>query len=621
MKAAFLYFKHFNIIFVLYLCIFIIQTSLAYATSKQNEKTYASYAHGFSYSGQLKYTKNFLHFNYVNTFAPKQATLTLNSNSLFDKFNPFSLKGQAAPAITLLMFDTLMTASLDEQNSMYGLIANGIRIDNNGMRIVFQIDPNARFNNQDAIQAKDVKYSFDMLMQHGAPTFGFMYADIQNCRIIDTHTIEFNLKQHNKEMPILLGNLPIFSSKWVGNADFSKLNFTVPIASGPYLIDKYYQGRSITYKLNPNYWAKNHATRKGMFNFQNIRFEVYQDDVARLEAFKSGNFDAIVEYRAKNWAKAYTGKLFAQKKLIKQNFAHQNGNGMQGFVFNMRKNIFKDIKVRQALSLALDFDWMNKQLFYNAYMRLNSYFTNSIYAADMNINDIESISSIEKQYFNALDIQKIPHIPQFYTAQKLNNTEAALKLRQNLLQAQQLLEQAGWKYKDGFLRNAKGQIFTFEIAEVGESLSRVISAYKRNLNKLGIEVKESVLDPAIYQKRLETFDFDMVSVRYPDTSSPGNELINRFSSKAASTNGSDNIIGIADKRIDKMLDIIVQAKTQVELTAATKVLDRLLLSEYYIIPHWYSNTHRIGYSAALKYPQNIPLYYDAETWLIATWWK
>ncbi len=565
--------------------------TLSHATPEVN------YVHGFSYNGQLKYTKDFSHFNYVNTFAPKQGTLTLNSNSLFDKFNPFSLKGQAAPAITLLMFDTLMTSSLDEQNSMYGLIADGIRIEKNGLRITFHINPNARFSNQDAIQAQDVKYSFDTLIKEGAPTFAFMYADIQNCRIIDTHTIEFNLKQSNKEMPILLGSLPIFSSKWVHNKIFSKLNFDIPIASGPYLIDTYYQGRSITYKLNPQYWAKNHATRKGMFNFERIRFEVYQDDVARLEAFKAGNFDAIVEYRAKNWAKAYTGKLFAQKKLIKQNFTHQNGNGMQGFAFNIRKDIFKDVRVRQALSLALDFDWMNKQLFYNSYIRLNSYFTNTPYSAN------------------------IGHAGNMVNSANLNNIDAALQLRKNLLQAQKLLEQAGWKYKDGFLRNAQGQIFSFEILEVGESLSRVISAYTRNLNKLGIEVKERILDAAIYQKRLENFDFDMVSVRYPDTSTPGNELINRFSSKAAVTEGSDNIIGIASKNIDDILNNIVQAQIQKELIAATKLLDKTLLSEHYVIPHWYSNTHRIGYQSALKYPKVIPLYYNAETWLMSTWWK
>ncbi len=599
-----------------------------------NTNNMLEYSYGFSNHSSLKYKKEFNSFDYVNVNAPKQGAVTLSASGLFDKFNPFSLKGEAAPAISFLMFDTLMVSSMDEEASIYGLIADGIKVENNGMNILFHINPNAQFSNKDKIIADDIKFSFETLFSYGTPAFKFLYADIERCSVINNQTISFKLKKNNPEMPILLGGMPIFSPKWLNNKnpkEFSNLTFEQPIASGPYLIDNYYQGRNITYKINPNYWARNHPVRRGMFNFNKIHFETYQDDIAKLEAFKSGAFNVLVEYRAKNWVKSYNGKNFDNKSLIKEEFRHKNGNGMQGFVFNIRKSIFKDIKVREALTLALDFEWMNKQLFYNSYTRLNSYFTNTSYAATIEINSLEK-EYLFKAGLNQQDIEKfkLPNTyPSFKSDIGIKNNDfehkdkefSALVLRNNLLKAQKLLKEAGWEYKNGALRNKQNKEFIFEILDYGGSLSRVIGAYARNLNKLGIEVKQRTVDAAIYQKRLEKFDFDMISVRFPDTNSPGNELIERFSSKSRNIQGSDNLIGVDNKVIDNILSYIISSKDQKELSASTRALDRILLNEFYIIPHWYSGVHRIGYSSFLQYYKTqFPLFYSAEPWIISTWW-
>jgi microcin C transport system substrate-binding protein len=574
------------------------------AAQAQNNNSNNSYEYGISANGKLKYTHDFKNFDYLNPQAPKNGSivLSLGIGGLFDKFNPYSLKGDSAPAIDVLMFDTLCAPSLDETASVYGLIADGIKIfpAKNPNKIIFHINPLARFNNNDKIHASDVKFSFETLIKYGAPNFKFLYADIDmnniNTKIsVDDSVIEFNLKPNkiNNEMPLLLAGLPVFSSKWLANKGFEQLTFEQPISSGAYLIEDYKAGRNINYKLNPKYWAKNHPTRKGWFNFNTIRFEVYQDDVAKLEAFKAGAFDANIEYRAKNWASNYKGSLFDNGSLIKTNFKHSNGNGMQGFAFNLRKPIFADIKVRQALALAIDFNWMNKALFYGQYTRINSYFSNTKYAYNKNNNNDNNY--IEQQF----------------------------NLRQRLLKAQELLKQAGWTYKEGWLRNAKGEIFSFEILDSNGSLNRVISAYIRNLNKLGIAVSSKTVDASIYQKRLENFDFDMTTKKYGDSNYPGNEVMQRFSSTSADTTGSENIMGIKDIKIDALLAEITQAKNDSELLVAAKQLDKALIDGYYIIPHWYSDSHRVAYANHLKYPQmqTLPLYYDANSWIMGAWWS
>jgi microcin C transport system substrate-binding protein len=350
-----------------------------------------------------------------------------------------------------------------------------------------------------------------------------------------------------------------------------------------------------------------------MFNFGRIHYRFYKDDVARLEAFKAGEFDVVVEYSAKNWARAYIGPKFESGEIIKRTLSHSNGAGMQGFVMNLRRPQFVDVRVRKALGLALDYEWMNRQLFYGQYKRIDSYFNNSELAAT------GMPSPDELKLLQPLGDELDPEV--FGPAPVPPNTDPPHSLRANLLQARALFKEAGWEYRDGALRNAKGQPLTFEILDDQSALSRVISVYVRNLQKLGVEVVQRTADYALVQKRMEEFDFDMTSMRFGDFTTPGNELFDRFSSQAADEKGSSNYWGLKDREVDRLVARVVAADTYKDLIAASRALDRVLLNMYITVPHWYSATHRVAYRNRFGIPQTQPLYYQADGYVVSSWWE
>ncbi|TCS34760.1 microcin C transport system substrate-binding protein [Paucimonas lemoignei] len=572
--------------------------------------------HAFSLYDTPKYPAGFTHFAYVNPDAPKRGTLYLanpDRRTSFDKFNPFSLKGVSAAGVSDLMFESLATGSSDEVATMYGLLADDMTLAPDRMAMTFHLNPKARFNNGDPVLAADVKYSFDTLMAKGAPQFKIMFADVKQCVVIDERTVRFDFKSKNHELPLIVGGVPVFSRKWAAGTSFDKIQLQEPIASGPYLIERYDVGRSIAYKRNPNYWGTEIPSRKGMFNFDRIVYRFYKDDVARLEAFKAGEFDVVVEYSAKNWARSYKGPKFENGEIVKRELTHSNGAGMQGFVMNLRRPQFQDIRVRRALGLALDYEWMNRQLFYGQYKRIYSFFNNSDMAAT-GLPSADELRLLEPMR-NKLD----PAV--FGQAPVPPRTDPPSSLRANLLAARDLLAQAGWTYRDGALRNAKGEILSFEILDDQPSLSRVISVYVRNLEKLGIQVSQRTADFALVQKRMEEFDFDMTSIRFPDTTSPGNEMFDRFGSKAADQPGSDNAWGLKDPVVDRLVETLVKADTRRDLVAAARALDRVLLHKYIVVPHWYSSTHRVAYRNRFGIPQVAPLYYQANPYVVSSWWE
>lgn len=573
-------------------------------------------AHAFSLYDTPKYPAGFTHFDYVNPDAPKGGDLFLanpDRRTSFDKFNPFSLKGVAAAGVANLMFETLAASSADEIATMYGLLADDMTLAPDRLSMTFHLNPKARFNNGDPVLAADVKYSFDTLMAKGAPQFKVIYSEVKDCVVLDTRTVRFDFKSRNHELPLIVGNVPVFSHKWAEGTDFDRIQLTPPIASGPYLIERYDTGRSITFKLNPDYWGRDLPARKGMYNFGRIHYRFYKDDVARLEAFKAGEFDLVVEYSAKNWARSYKGKQFDDGEIIKRELAHSNGAGMQGFVMNLRRPQFRDVRVRQALGLALDYEWMNRQLFFNSYKRIYSFFNNSPMAAT------GLPSADELKLLGPLRSKLDPAV--FGPAPIPPNTDPPHSLRANLLQAVELFRQAGWTYRDGALRNAKGEPFEFEILDDQSAMSRVISVYVRNLQKLGIQVTQRTADYALIQQRMDDFDFDMTSIRFPDISSPGNEMFDMFGSRAADQKGSSNIWGVKDPAVDSLVESLVQADTRRQLVASARALDRVLLHKYIVIPQWYSSTHRIAYRNRFGMPDRLPLYYQADPYVISTWWQ
>lgn len=573
-------------------------------------------AHAFSLYDTPKYPAGFTHFDYVNPDAPKGGELFLanpDRRSSFDKFNPYSLKGVAAAGVSNLMFETLAVSSGDEVATMYGLLADDMVLAPDRLAMTFHINQKARFNNGDPVLAADVKYSYDTLMEKGAPQFKSIFSEVRRCVVVDERTVRFEFKSLNHELPLIVGSVPVFSRKWAAGTAFDQIQLTPPIVSGPYLIDRYDTGRSISYKLNPDYWGANIPTRKGTFNFGRINYRFYKDDVAKLEAFKAGEFDLVVEYSAKNWARSYKGPKFTSGEIIKRELTHSNGAGMQGFVMNLRRPQFQDVRVRRALDLALDYEWMNRQLFFGSYKRIYSFFNNSPMAAT------GLPSADELKLLEPLRDKLDPVV--FGPAPVPPNTDPPRSLRANLLEAVELFRQAGWTYRDGALRNAKGEPFAFEIIDDQSALSRVISVYIRNLEKLGIQVTQRTADFALVQKRMDEFDFDMTSIRFPDVSSPGNEMFDMFGSKAADEKGSNNAWGLKDPAVDRLVEKLVAADSRQQLVAAARALDRVLLHKHIVVTHWYSSTHRVAYRDRFGIPATAPLYYQADPYVISTWWQ
>ena len=592
----------------------------------------AQAAQGISQYGKPKYADGFAHFDYVNPNAPRGGTLTLpnpGQRSSFDKFNPYTLRGVTAPGIEL-MFESLAEGSADEVSSIYGLLAEDIAVAADHKSVTFRIRPEAKFSDGTPVLAADVKHSFDTLMSGKAhPRYKTTFADIKEAVVLSDRSVRFDFKNNNAELPILAGTLPIFSRNWGKKADgsivpFEKIAFEAPVGSGPYLIESFKAGKSITYKRNPQYWAdqlnKPLNVRVGFYNFDRVLYKLYSDDAVRLEAFKAGEFDAIVEYRAKIWAKGYVGSKFDNGTLSKKAFLNHNGAGMQGFAMNVRKPIFQDARVRQALGLALDFEWLNRQIFFDQYGRINSYFTNSDLSA--NFDGPRKPTEAELKLLRPLKAKYPQWVPDavFGPMPAPPSTKSPDSLRQNLKKARELLMHAGWQYRDGALRNERGEPFRMEMVENGGFFLRVISAYSRNLEKLGIQLDIRTSDFALYQKRLDEYDFDMTTTRFPDSQNPGNELWDRFGSQAAKEKGSDNIIGIQSPVVDALVEEITKAQNREELRAACRALDRVLWNSYFVIPQWYNPTHRVAFRKEMRYPEP-PLYYSAEPWIMQNWWK
>ncbi|WP_175768617.1 extracellular solute-binding protein [Burkholderia cenocepacia] len=578
-------------------------------------------AYAIAQYGEPKYPPGFKHFDYVNPDAPKGGTLVLANPSRltsFDKFNPFTMRGNTAPGIDML-FESLATGSSDEPASAYGLLADDIDVAPDRRSVTFHLNPRARFSNGDRVTADDVKFSFDTLKsKQAAPQFGAYFAEITKAVVVDSATVRFEFHSANRELPLIAGGVPVFSRKWGLRADgsripFDQLAFEQPIGSGPYVIERYDNGRTITYRRNPAYWGADLPVRVGTNNFERIVYKLYGDGVARLEAFKAGEYDVLVEYIARNWTRRDVGKRFDSGELVKREFRQHNGAGMQGFFMNLRRPLFRDVRVREALDLAFDFEWLNRQLFYSAYTRLNSYF------ADTDLQATGTPSEGELKLLEPLRAQLDPAV--FGPTVTQPDTNPPGSLRANLLKARALLAQAGWTYRDGALRNAKGEPFTFEILDdAGGAMEGVVTAYQRNLAKLGIVVRFRTADYALLQKRLDAFDYDMTTIRLPGVQVPGAEQYSRYASKFADEPGSDNFIGLKSPAVDALLHALGAAQTREELLDATHALDRVLMHGYYAVPQWYSTTHRIAYKRTLAYPRTLPLYYSAEGWVVSTWW-
>ena len=572
--------------------------------------------HGISIDGRLKYKPGFKHFDYVSENALKGGTLTLHDLGSFDKMNPFTLKGNAPYGLDNFIFETLAVSSLDEPFAEYGLVARDIELAEDKLSVTYTLDEKARFSDGTPVTPDDIKFSLETLKSDKAHPFYQIYLkDITEAQILDNNRVRFLFARPNRELHMIASQVPVLSKAFYEKNGFNSPEnssaMTPPVGSGPYVVAEVNPGKSITYKRNPDYWAIDHPARKGMYNFDSIKIKYFKDQIVSVEAFKAGEFDFMAINIAKQWKRDLGGKHFQSGQLIKNRFPHKNNAGMQGFVFNTRKSLFKDPRVRKAIGLALDFEWTNKTLFFDQYTRSNSYFSNSDLAAT-GLPEAMELKLLEP-YRNLLpeEIFTQPVAP--------SSTNPPSSLRKNLRVAKKLLSESGWEVKKGALQNEKGEKLFFEILLVSPSFERVMAPYVTNLKKLGIDARYRTIDPALYTDRIKNFDYDMVVNVFGQSQSPGNEQRDYWHSTSADRKGSRNFAGITNPVVDKLVDAIIYASTQDELTAACRALDRVLWYGYYVVPNWYLAFHRLAYSSKFMQPENLPLYYSADQ-LLMTWW-
>lgn len=568
--------------------------------------------HGLAMHGEPKYPKGFSHFDYVNPDAPKGGTLKLSvyANG-YDSFNPFDIKGIAAAGITTYLYDTLLESSADEPFSEYGLIAESVETPEDRSYVVFNLRKEARFQDGQPITAEDVKFTFETLVTKGHPFYRNYYADVADVVVEGPRRIRFDFKETtNRELPLILGQMPILPAHYWKDREFGKNGLTPPVGSGPYRISDFEAGRSITYERVKDYWAKDLGVRKGRFNFDHIRYDYYSDDNVALEAFKAGNFDFRLESSAKNWATAYTGPKFDDGSIVKESIEHHRPAGMQGFAFNTRRAVFSDPTVRRALAYAFDFEWANENLFYGQYTRTDSYFENSDLASSglPTGRELEILEPFRKQLPEEV-------FTQAYTPPSTTGQQG---LRQNLRKALELLRSAGYAIEDGKMINQEtGEPLAFEMLLFQKSFERVVLPFKKNLARLGIDMSLRVVDSNQYVQRVRNFDFDMIVQSIPESDSPGNEQREYWYSSNVNVTGSRNYMGVNDPVVDKLVDMIIQAPSREELVYRVRALDRVLLHGYYVIPQWHLTSDRVAYWNKLERPNMTPKNgFDLNNWWI-----
>lgn len=565
--------------------------------------------HGIAMHGDLNYASDFKHFEYVNPQAPKGGTVKHSALGTFDSFNNFIIKGNPADGLGLI-YDSLLARALDEPFSLYGLVAESLEVPSDRSWIIFNLRSDAQFSDGHPLTAEDVVFSFEILRSKGAPFYKAYYADITKVEALSPKRVKFTFKNNqNRELALIVGEVPILPKHYWEERDFQKPSLDIPIGSGPYLIDSYEAGRSVSYKRNKDYWAKNLPTRIGYFNFDFQIYDYYRDNTVAMEAFKAGEYDFRQENSSKRWATSYTGSAIEDGKIIVQEIEHQNPTGMQAFVLNTRREKFSDPRVRQALALAFDFEWTNKNIFYSAYKRTHSFFSNSEMAATSlpSKAELEILEPIRDQVPTEV-------FTQVYRAPE---TRGDGKIYKELRQAKRLLQQAGWSFKEGkLINNSDGQPLKIEMLLYSPAFERVVAPFIRNLERLGVQSNIRLIDVSQYISRLRSYDFDVIVGSFGQSSSPGNEQRDYWHSSGADAEGSRNLIGVKNPAVDYLVEQLIQAPDREQLVLRTRALDRVLQWNHYVIPQYHINKYRVAYWNKLQMPATHPKY-DLG---FNTWW-
>jgi len=567
-------------------------------------------SHGISRFGDLKYPADFTHFDYVNPDAPKGGEIRLSAPGTFDSLNPFIVKGTPAAASGLI-YDTLMARSLDEPTSMYGLVAESVEYPQDKSWVIFDLRPEARFQDGKPITADDVVFSFHTLVEKGAPLYRFYYANITKAEALGPHKVKFTFNQKdNAELPAIISELPILPKHYWEGRDFASTTLEAPVGSGPYKVGRVVPGRSISYTLVEDYWGKDLAVNAGRNNFGTVTYEYYRDGGVAFEAFKAGRFDLRVENISRNWATGYDFDAARKGYVVKEMLRDETPEPAQAYVFNTRRSKFQDPRVRQAIGLAFDFDWLNENLFYNFYQRTASYWPGSELAATGLPSQAE-LKLLEPFRGQVPD--------EVFTKEFTQpSTKPPGSLRRNFREAMHLLNEAGWEVQNGVLTNVEtGQKMTIEFVDSQGDLERVINPYIRNLERLGIKMTFRVVDASQMQDILDNYDFDMTANTFSQSISPGNEQREFWGSMSADQPGGRNVVGIKNPAVDALIDKIIYAPSRDAVVAATRALDRVLLWNYYTVLNYHSRGTPVAVWNKFSRPQTQPKFgVDLYTWWV-----
>ena len=586
------------------------------------------WAHAYAAFGQPKYPAGFDHFEYADPKAVRGGTLYLSNPDLrssFDKYNTFTIKGQAPGGIAIFMMETLAIPSGDEPGTLYGLVAEAMNVAPDRSSIAFRIHPKARFTNGDPVTAADVQFVYETLIgKYVSPGYRAALAGVERAVVVDERTIRFDLKERTIDTLTTVAGLPVFSRKWGLGTDgkakpFDQVITEYPITTGPYRIAAVDSGRRIEFERRDDYWARDLGIRRGFFNFDRVIYRYYKDGAVSMEAFKAHEFDLILEYSARRWSAVHAGVKWRDGRIKKEVMPVGTGAGFTSYELNLRRPVFADIRVRQALDLAFDFEWVNKR---GQYKRTDSMFANSSFAAKgrPGPGELKLLEPFRAELPPA--VFGPPYQPPVTDLDPI-------KLRDNLRKARDLLTQAGFSLgPDGVMRNSAGMRLEIEYMSAQDGAARTVAAWVVNLQKLGVILKVRQVDFALYIRRLETFDFDMVPIRTPDFTLPSAlDMVNAFGTASASEEGSNNFRGVRSKAVDSVLAALGNARTMQELEDACRALDRIVTHSHWQVPNLYAANFRVSYWDRFERPKTMPLYYTIDSpsevlpqWPIICWW-
>ena len=568
--------------------------------------------HGIAMYGEPALPPDFVSLPYANPDAPKGGTIVFGETGGFDSLNPFILKGRAPAAVGTHVFETLMARNWDEPFGLYGLLAESIETGPEREWVEFTLRPEARFSDGTPVTVEDVIWSMETLAEKGLPRYRNAWEKVASVEQTGERSVRFTFSAADSELPLIIGLRPILKkADWEG-IDFSQSSLRVPVGSGPYTIGELEPGRFVTFERNPDYWGKDLAFNRGVNNFDTIRYDFFVDTGALFQAFTAGELSVYRELSPSRWASAYGFPAVASEEIVKAEIPHGRPSGMEGFVFNTRRPIFQDWRVRDALLHAFNFEFINRTLNGGAFPRRASYFANS--ELGMGTGPAEGrVRELLAPFADEL-------VPGALDAYALPVSDGSERNRANLRAAAKELEAAGWTVADGVRRNAAGEAFSFEILLTAGQSEAVANIFTDALRQLGIEARVKLVDQAQYNARKNDYDFDMVVNTWNMSLSPGNEQMLYWGSEGVATPGTRNYAGIDSPAAEAMIADMLATRDPAEFEAAVRALDRVLTTGRYVIPFWFPDRSLLAYKAELRHPEALPVYGDWIGWLPEVWW-